>query len=135
MHKLVLHRRLQLDLHVRGRIPDRVRVTPDPNGIRRLAHPQNLPVAVRQLLRVDFLHRFFQGQVYRLPETLQQDFRIQTRGVRTRRLFDGAVHPVGDHHDRKTSDEHSFGNALSTVLQMAEHFKSKDWLEQGLYVL
>jgi hypothetical protein len=63
LHQSGVHRHLQLDLQLRGRVLDGIRTTADSDRIRRLLDPQNLPPPIRQLLRLHFLHRVFQGEI------------------------------------------------------------------------
>lgn len=67
------------DLHIVGRVLDWIRNFAHTDWVRRLTDTQNLFAAVRQLLRIDFLHCIFQGQIHRLPGTLQPVFQFPTR--------------------------------------------------------
>ena len=64
--------RLLADLRVCGCVADRPRAEPDADGVRRQPQPEDLPAAVRQLLRLHLLHRLLQGEVCRLPGEIQQ---------------------------------------------------------------
>ena len=69
------------DLRLRGRVADGDGTEPDPDRVRRLTFPQDLPAPVRQLLLIHLLHRFLKGQVRGISGTLQQVVQLQTGGV------------------------------------------------------
>lgn len=104
-----------------GRVSDGDGVPAHTNGVRRLADAEDLPAAVRELLRVHLLHRVLQGQVHRVAEAVQQDLRQPAGRMRPRRLPAGALHPAGHHHGRQAGHEHDPRDAVPALLQVDEH--------------
>ncbi len=83
---------------------DRTGAEPDPDRVRRLPLPQDLPPAIRQLLLLHLLHRVLQGEVCWISGQVQQAARLQARGMQSGRLLHGGLSAVGNHLHRKTGN-------------------------------